>query len=376
MQKQRTPRKAEDYARAKTRVFIADLALTLAAIGAFQAFFSRSLASSVLSAGFGYYPALIIYTFVFAAFLYFIGLPLGFYSGYRIEHRFGLSTQSIGGWIKDEIKSLLLSGILTFLLVFVFYFILRNFSQTWWIIATAGWIFFTVVMARIFPVLLIPLFFKYRTVDDKGLKQDILELSEMAGIDLLDVSQIDFSRKTKKANAALAGLGGTRRVILTDTLLKDFSREEIRSVVGHEFGHYANRDVPRLLFFNSLTAMAGFYALFLVSGKLVSLTGARNIHDISLMPVLFLLATLTGLLILPFQNYYSRRREREADRFTLRLTEDTEAFISAMDKLGTTNLAERDPSRIKKLFMYDHPPLKERISMAVKFDQRKSGRHD
>jgi STE24 endopeptidase len=94
------------------------------------------------------------------------------------------------------------------------------------------------------------------------------------------------------------------------------------------------------------------------------------------MPVLFLLATLTGLLILPFQNYYSRRREREADRFTLRLTEDTEAFISAMDKLGTTNLAERDPSRIKKLFMYDHPPLKERISMAVNFDQRKSGRHD
>jgi STE24 endopeptidase len=213
-------------------------------------------------------------------------------------------------------------------------------------------------------VLIIPIFFKYIPIENKELKERILDLARRARVPLTDVCQIDLSTKTKKANAALVGLGRTRKVILADTLTNEFTIEEVEAVVAHEFGHFKYRHIWQLLAFSGAVTLAGFYILSLVADKAVNLTGASGLDDLYLFPVLLLLMIFFGLIILPWQNLFSRVLERQADRFTLDITSDAGTFISVMRKLASMNLADVDPSWWRKVLFYDHPPIAERIKMA------------
>ncbi|MGD2278533.1 MAG: M48 family metallopeptidase [Candidatus Omnitrophota bacterium] len=356
--------RSKKYSALKTKFFIADIFLTVAALVFFQLAFSRFLSGALTEAFASFYLACLVYIVLFLAFMYVISFPLHLADSFFVEHRFGLSSQKFTSWALDEMKQVLLSFALWIGCTQVFYLILRNFPNSWWLISALFWIFFSVILSRILPVLIIPLFFKYIPIEDRELKERIFSLAENAQIRLLDVCKIDFSRKTKKANAALVGLGRTRKVILADTLTDEFTPDEVETVVAHEFAHCKYRHIWKLLFFSGITTAAGFYVLFLAAKRIVELTGARGIDDLYIFPVLVLLMIAAGLVILPVHNLFSRFLEKEADRFALSLSRDPETFISVMEKLASMNLADMDPSRWKKIFLYDHPPIRERIQMA------------
>jgi STE24 endopeptidase len=300
----------------------------------------------------------------FLLFMYVVAFPFHLANTFFVEHRFGLSNQRLFSWLSDEAKSMALSFTLWIACMEVFYLVLRNFPGTWWLIAALLWVFFSIVLARFLPVLIIPLFYKYLPMEDGTLKKGILELADKANIRLMDVCGIDFSRKTKKANAALVGLGKTRKVILADTLTGNFTQEEVETVVAHEFAHFRYKHIWQLLALSGSLTIVGFYILFRVANKLVNLSGASGISDLYLFPALIFLMVVFGLALLPAQNLFSRILERQADRYAIGLTGNAPAFASTMRKLASMNLADAEPSLLKKVFMYDHPPIGERIRMA------------
>ena len=204
---------------------------------------------------------------MFLFFVYLTTFPLRFADSFLSEHAFGLSTQTLGAWLSDEVKSAGLSFVLWGGCIEVFYFIAKNFPSYWWLITAVSWLAFSIILARLLPTLLIPIFFKYMPIEDVSIKERIVKLAERAGIKLVDVCQIDLSRKTRKANAALVGLGRTRKVIMGDTLMKEFTPDEAVTVVAHEFGHYKFKHILKLLVFTGIVTVGGFYLLFLVAGK-------------------------------------------------------------------------------------------------------------
>ncbi|MGB2600526.1 MAG: M48 family metallopeptidase [Candidatus Omnitrophota bacterium] len=355
--------RSKKYAAIKTKIFVADIILSVVALGAFQLLLSRPVSRFAFEAHHNFYIACFIYTAVFLGFMYVASFPLNITGSFFVEKSFALSKQSFFAWVCDEAKSVALSFVLYMACIEVFYLILRNFPTFWWAIAAGAWIFFSVVLARLMPVLLIPIFFKYSPIEDASLKEKIMALAEKSRIRLTEVCQIDFSRKTTKANAALVGLGGTRKVILADTLMNEFEQDEVVAVVAHEFGHQKYRHIWQLLAFSAVMTTAGFFVLSRVAEKVVALAGATGLTDLYIFPVLVFLMLAFGILLLPIQNYFSRVLERQADRFVFEVTGKPDAFIAVMRKLADTNLADMNPSFLKKIFMYNHPPVSERIEM-------------
>jgi len=361
--------RAKRYSAVKFRIFIADLAVTVISLFVFQIFISRPVSGTVADIFRNFYLACFVYATVFLGFMYVIEFPLRFLGSFFVEHRFGLSDQSFPSWLLDEAKSAILTFAVSMLAVQVFYLILRNFPVTWWVIGAFLWMFFSIVVARLLPVIIIPLFFKYLPITDEALKERIRVLGQKAGIRILDVCQIDLSRKTKKANAALVGLGGTRKVILADTLIEGFTPEEVEAVAAHEFGHQKYRHIWQLIIFSGLMTLIGFFLLSRVLERIAAFAGATGVSDLYIFPSLVFLMICFSMVILPLQNLFSRALERQADAFTLETTGSPRAFISMMRKLASRNLADEDPSKLKKIFFYDHPPIRERIRMAEGYDE-------
>lgn len=355
---------SKKYSGMKTKLTVADIVLNGALLVLFQLFLSEMLEQTVLSLSANFYAGCLVFSCMFLAYLYIGTFPIHFYSTYILEHDYDLSRQSIGAWSLDEVKSTGLSFALMILGIELFYFILRVFPTVWWLVFAIVWILFSIVLTKFLPNLLIPLFYKYTPLKSGFLKEKILKLARNSKIELFDVSVIDFSRKTRKANAALVGLGSTRKVILADTLVEKFTQEEVTAVVAHEFGHFKFKHIWKLLGMTSCITMIGFYILFKLSEMIVASSGAGTIAELKFLPVFVLFLFIFSLILVPAQNFFSRRLERQADKFALEATGDADAFISVMDKLAETNLADRDPSFLKKIFAYDHPPISERIQMA------------
>ncbi|MEA3488754.1 MAG: M48 family metallopeptidase [Candidatus Omnitrophota bacterium] len=359
--------RSKKYSAIKTWIFVANIVLTVLALAFFWVFLSRPVAGIAFSLRANFYAACAFFSVIFLLFMYLALFPLHLADSFYVERRFGLSRQSFGAWLTDEAKSVVLSFTLSIVCIQGFYLLLRNFPSYWWVISASVWIFFTIILARFLPVLLIPLFFKYLPIEEEGLKERIVRLGERSGIPIMDVCRIDFSRKTAKANAALVGLGGTRKVILADTLTDEFTGEEVEAVVAHEFGHVKYRHIWKLIAFSGAATYTGFFVLFLLAGKIVVLAGARGLSDLYLLPLLAILMAVSGIILLPLQNFFSRILERQADRFALEITNKAGTFISVMRKLALMNLADVDPPLLKKVFLYDHPPVNERIRMAKEF---------
>jgi len=355
------------YSSIKLCISLSAAVLTIISIIVFQCFLSDYFSHFASRVSRNFYGACFIYSSIFLIFLYIIGFPFHIISSFFVEHRFNLSKQSFAGWVSDEAKSVVLSSILSVGCILVFYFFLRNFTNLWWCISAFSWVFFTIILAKFMPVILIPIFFKYLPIKDEGLKSRIMDLAEKSGLHIVDVCQVDFSKKTKKANAALVGLGKTRKVILADTLVEDFSIEEISTVIAHELGHYKFRHIWRHLLFSGVTTTLAFFILSLLAKWIISATNASAIYDLSILPAITLLLIIFSFLLLPIQNLFSRIMEREADKFALDLTKDTKSFIGAMEKLAKSNLADMNPSTLKKIFFYSHPPINERIHMAEEY---------
>ncbi len=293
-----------------------------------------------------------------------LGLGLDFY-GFRLEHRFQLSNQRLRAWGWDQVKAFLVGVVLAAIVTELLYFIIRQVPQHWWLITWAVFLGLFVLLAQLAPVILFPIFYKFAPLQNEELKSRLVRLSEQAGTRVRGVYQWKLSEKSKKANAALTGLGTTRRIILADTLLENYSPDEIEAVLAHELGHQVHRHILKSIAVQAAITFVGFWtaneALQYAIDHSNRFTG---LADFANLPLLALVSTVLSLLVLPALNAYSRYNERQADRYAFRSIVSVEPFISAMNKLADQNLAERTPSRFVEWFFHSHPATSRRVAAA------------
>ncbi len=297
-------------------------------------------------------------------------LPLAWYGGFYMEHGFGLSTQTLRSWLIDQVKQLTLGGLFGLIIVETLYAILRTVPPpACWLWIGAAWIGFSVVLARIFPVWILPFFFKVTPLADAGLAQRLRALAERCGVAMVGIFTINLGSKTKKANAMLASIGRSRRVLLGDTLL-GYPPEEVEVVLAHEIGHHRLGHIWKLLVIGGALGFAGFWLIGVAMERLVRPLGLGGIDDVAGLPMIWLLFSLYHVALMPLQHGISRHFEREADRFALETTRQPEAFIGCMRRLAEQNLSDIDPSPWVEWWLYDHPSIARRIRMAEAFRQQ------
>jgi STE24 endopeptidase len=360
-------RRAKEYARISRRLMLVDLALgALYALAWLFLGWSTALRADLLNRTSQAWLLVASFGLVFAAGYYVINLPLSFYEGFMLPHHYEMSNQTLGGWISDQVKGLLVGGILGGLLLEVIYVVLRAYPNTWWLWAAGILLLFSVILANLAPILLMPIFYKFVPLGEEyeDLKARLVNLAERANTHVRGVYKFDMSRRTKAANAALTGLGNTRRIILGDTLLNEFTNDEIETVLAHELGHHVHKDIPIGMAVETITTLVGLWLASLVLHWGVSFFGFDGVADIAALPLFMLVIGAYGLVTMPLGNAFSRWRERRADEYALKATHKPQAFATAMTRLANQNLAEADPEPWVVFLLYSHPPLGERIAMA------------
>lgn len=310
-----------------------------------------------------------LFVAVFGGIFSLVTLPLGYYSGFVLPHRFGQSNQSFKDWIIDRLKGLAIGAPLGLLLLELLYLALRLTGDLWWLWAAGGMLIFTVLLSNLAPILIMPLFNKYVPLGDehKDLEERLLALAKRAQTKVKGVFKFDMSKRTKSANAALTGIGNTRRIVLGDTLINEFTADEIETVLAHELGHHVNRDIPLFIAFGTVSTTVGLYLASLALNWVVGYFGFNGPADIAAFPALALILSIYGLITQPLDNAVSRWRERKADEYALQATGKKEAFASAFTRLANQNLGEVDPEKWVVFMFYSHPPLGERIENARRF---------
>jgi len=316
------------------------------------------------SAGQNYSLAVFLYVFMLMLLSKLLGLGLDYY-GFRLEHRFNLSNQKLGAWLWDETKGFLLGVVLGGIVAEVLYFIIREWPQHWWLVAWAVFLGLFVLLAQVAPVILFPIFYKFEPLDNDELKARLVALSERAGTRVRGVYKWKLSEKSKKANAALTGLGNTRRIILADTLLDNYTPDEIEAVLAHELGHHVHRHILKSIAVQAGITLVGFWAAnWVLHYAMERAHMFETLHDFANLPLLVLVSTVLSFLLLPALNAYSRHNERQADRYAFRSIRSVAPFISSMDKLADQNLAERNPSRFVEWYFHSHPAVSKRVAAA------------
>jgi STE24 endopeptidase len=291
-------------------------------------------------------------------------LPFAFYRSFLLERRYGLSTERIGHWIRDHAKGAGIGALLSSAGFSLLYAALRLMPEWWWVAAAAGFGLVVVALTSLAPVLLLPLFFTFRPLARADLKERLIALSRRAGVAVADVCEWQVSDRTKKANAALTGMGRTRRILLSDTLLAGHPDEEIEVILAHELGHQAHHDVWKGIAIQVCVAGLGFFAASRALRILAPRCGWEGPADAAGLPVLLLSVGLAAFALLPAVTAASRAMERAADQFAFDLTGNAPAFAAAIERLGAQNLAEERPSRPARWLFYTHPPVAERAAAA------------
>lgn len=367
---------AKRYALIRRRLFLVDLILTGIYTSAWLIFgWSRSLEEFFLEYISNEGLLVLVFVAVFGCIYYVIDLPPSFFSGFILPHRFGLSTQTKVGWLIDKIKGLLVGGILGIALLEIFYAIMRTYPDTWWVLAAVLMVLINVVIAKLAPVLLFPIFYQFYPLDEenKGLIDRLTHLAERAGTQVTGVYKFDLSRRTTAANAALVGSGNTRRILLGDTLMDEFSDDEIETILAHELGHHVHKDIPMGIVVDSLLTFFGLYLVSLGLKWGAELFNLAAASDVASFPVLILVIGAFGLLTMPLSNAYSRWRERSADAYAVYMTGKGDVYASALTRLANKNLSEVDPEPWVELLLYSHPALGKRISMARNYKHPSKG---
>jgi STE24 endopeptidase len=354
------------YNRIKRWLGVADFAIGLGLLVVLLAFGWTGWLRDVAERGASQnYPfAVFLYVLMLMLITKAIGSPLEYY-GFRLEHRFNLSNQRLRSWLWDEFKGFLLGLIMATVVVELLYRLMRETPQHWWLIAWAVFLGLVLLLAQLAPVVLFPIFYKFEPLENEELKRRLIVLSERAGTRVRGVYKWHLSEKSKKANAALTGLGATRRIILADTLLDNYSEDEIEAVLAHELGHHVHRHILKSIF---VQAGITFFGFWLANEVLRFAVERRNMfetmHDFANLPLLILVATVLSFLLMPALNAYSRFNERQADRYCFQSVASVEPFISAMNKLADQNLAEKTPARWVEWLLHSHPAIARRVVAA------------
>ena len=361
---------AKKYARLMRRLSFVELAL----VGALLLVFVFGGVSARMSY-FLSFPqpwASALYFVILAVGLGIIIMPLTYYHGFILPRRYGLSNQKLGAWLTDRAKASALGFLLGLAVVILLYWLLDRFPDIWWLWAGILLLLLSLLLTWLTPTLLLPIFFKLEPLDDVELKQRLMNLAKRAQAQIVGMFTMDLSSKGTTANAMLAGLGKTRSIILSDTLLQQYTAEEVEVILAHELGHHIHRDIPKLIAVQAAVVLLAFYLSGLVLRASLVPFGFQGIADVAAFPLLFLSLAAFGLIVTPLINAYSRYVEASADEAALELTANPRAFVTAMTRLTDQNLTVADPSRWVELLFYDHPPYTKRVGLAHRYNLRVS----
>jgi STE24 endopeptidase len=310
------------------------------------------------------------YALSYAAIVVVIGavlrFPVSFWRGYVHEHRWRFSTQSIRGWLVDWGKSIAVSVVLTAVPLLVLIELASALHDAWPLAAAPAAAALLVFLSFVAPVVLEPLFNRFRPLEDAALVEELRVLADLARVPIRDVLVADASRRTRKENAYVSGLGKTRRVVVFDTLLRQGSPRELRLVAAHELGHRRDRHVLWMTLlgaFGSAAVVVLLWAL-LRWDAVVSAISASGPFDPRVIPFVLFAAGAVELVGLPFGTTISRRWERAADRASIELTGDQEGFVEMERNLAVSNLIDLDPPRALYALLFTHPTPPERIAAA------------
>ena len=328
------------------------------------------IAGSLETLSASYWFSLWLYLVVFVILLQLVALPVGFYSGFVVDHRFHLSTQSIRGWAVDEMKGMGVEMAFGLLAGSVLYYLIRS-TSFWWIIAAAVFAIFSILLSIILPFVILPIFYKVNPLADVKLKEDLLEMTKKAGINNIDrVLVADESRRSIRANAFFSGVGRSRSIVLFDTLLSNFTHREIITVVAHELGHYVNKDIWTEALTSGLLIIPPFFIANLALRSAVNSSSLASLVDPAGIPLLFAVLIGMNFLLQPVSNAISRIVERKADEFALKAADDPEAQASTERRLADLALSVDKPSRLVEALFYTHPPSSKRIKLAEEWNNR------
>jgi len=360
-------KQAKEYARIRRRLWVVDTLMD-ALYALAWLFLGWSISVRIWLTTFTTNEWLLVPAFVliFGGVYSIIKLPLSYYSGFVLPHRFDQSNQTFKDWVIDRLKGLAVGAPLGLILLELLYLALRVTGDLWWLWAAGGMLVFSVLLSNLAPILIMPIFNKYVPLGDEHqeLADRLLALAKQANTKVRGVFKFDMSRQTKAANAALTGIGNTRRIVLGDTLIDEFSTDEIEVVLAHELGHHVNRDIPLFMAVGTVSITISLYLASIALNWSIGYFGFTSVADVAAFPALGIILGMYGLVTMPFDNALSRWRERKADRYALQATGKNEAFASAFTRLANQNLGEIDPESWVVFLFYSHPPLGERIAMA------------
>ena len=306
----------------------------------------------------------VLYLLVIGVGFQVIEFPFEVYSGFIIEKKFDLSKVSFRSWMIDWLKGTLIQSVLLVVLVSGMYWLLRSQPELWWLWAAIGATILVIILMALVPVLLLPLFYKFEPIPDGELKDRLFALADQIGTHVQGIYVWHLGDKTSKANAAVTGWGRTRRIIISDTLIESNTADEIEVVMAHELGHHVRWDVWKMLAVSTGLIFISFFVIDLALTAWIDSLGLRGIDDIAGLPLVLIVGTGVSLIALPISNWLSRKAETAADLYALNLTGMRDEFISAMDKLGDQNLAQKQPNAFVEFVFHSHPSIQRRINNA------------
>jgi len=367
-------RKAKEYARIRRRLSFVSIGIGLAGILIFLftnlgIWLRDQLQVLSWQPIAGWFPWQILVYFLILILGYeIITAPIGYYNGFILPHRYGLSTMTLKGWLGDLFKGLVLGLVLESLAIELVYVLLASQPETWWLWVALVLLFFSMVMANLAPVLILPLFYKFTALPEGDLTKRLLALAERAHTRVRGIFTMQMSSKTTAANAALMGLGNTRRIVLGDTMLDRYTPDEIEVVLAHELGHHVHHDIWKLIVSQSILTLGGLYLVNVVLHWAVETQHFYlGLADAATIPLVLALIGAFGLIVMPISNGYSRVIEYQADEYALQTTQMVGPFKSAMTRLANQNLADAEPSPIIEFLFHDHPSIHKRLQHADEF---------
>jgi len=317
------------------------------------------------------YLVFMIFVFVIGIFSSVLFMPINIYTGFYLEHKYNLSNQTFFKYFLENLKSMLVGLVIGIPILLLFFYVINQFGDLWWLVFASAMFLISVVLSQLFPIIILPIFYKIIPLGDEELKTRISNLAKGAGIKVENVFSFDMSKNTKKANAAFTGLGKTKRIILGDTLLNDYTKDEIETVIAHELGHYKHKHIIKNLIFGTVSSFLTFFIISILYKNSLSWFYFENITQIAALPLLSLWAMIIGLIQSPIGNILSRKYEYEADRYAIESTNKPDSFIKTLNNLTDQNLGDREPHAFVEWFFYSHPSINNRINAIKNFVSEK-----
>lgn len=357
--------KAKQYEKIKLSLSIFSTVLSITLLILFVVLgYSEQLRTAIYGWAENPYLRLLIFIFILGAGFSVISFPMSYFGDFWLEHHYDLTTQKFTGWIWEKAKGFLVGIVLGVPILLAFYYFLLNYPETWWFWTATVLFFFSVIIGKIAPIVIMPLFYKFEKLNDENLLQRMQILAEKGKFSLQGVYRFNMSKTTNKANAAFTGLGKSKRIILGDTLLEKFNTDEIEGVFAHEVGHYAHKHIIQGVIIGTISSNLTLYIAYISLNFVVAYFGFMGIADLAALPVLSLIMTAISLISSPLTNMLSRANERQADTYAIKNSSNPEAFISALTKLAESNLADPSPHPIVEFLFHSHPSIGKRVEFA------------